>query len=92
MAAQKATWRQTWSWEAARLGTKFDVPMFIFQGDVDVNTPTPVARRWFDGIEAPRKVFETVPGAGHSVILFHRELLALMRKHVLPAIAEKPAD
>jgi pimeloyl-ACP methyl ester carboxylesterase len=84
MAAQQATWKETWAWEAERLGTKFDVPMFIFQGEVDLNTPAATAREWFATVEAPRKAFEVVPGAGHSVILFHRELLQLLEKHVLP--------
>lgn len=89
MAAQQATWRETWSWEIDRLGHKFDVPLFIFQGEVDLNTPVAPARDWLAGVEAPKKAFEIVPGAGHGVILFHREVFKLLEKHVLPAIAAK---
>lgn len=87
MNAQQATWRETWSWEASRLGTRFEVPMLIVQGDVDMNTPTSVTREWFDHVSAPRKEFEVVPGAGHDVVLFHAQLLALLEKYVRPTAA-----
>lgn len=86
MAAQQATWQETWAWEAERLGRKFAVPMVIIQGEADLNTPTAATRDWFATVEAPKKVFEVVPGAGHGVILFHRELLQLLEKHVLPVV------
>ena len=86
MEAQQATWRETWSWEAERLGNRFQVPMLIVQGEVDLNTPAATAREWFETVEAPSKAFELVPGAGHGVILFHRELLALLERHVLPTL------
>lgn len=84
MAALRATWEEVWSWEASRLGRRFRVPIFIFQGEVDVNTPTSVAREWYDGIEAPLKRFEIVPGAGHDVMLFHAPLLRLLETYVRP--------
>ena len=83
LEAQQATWHETWSWEASTLGTRFDVPMVIVQGEVDINTPTSVTREWFDTSDAPGKVFEVVPGAGHNVILFHAQLLDLLERHVL---------
>lgn len=90
MAAQQATWRETWAWDAAPLGTRFEVPILIVQGEVDINTPTAVAREWFDTIDAPSKSFEVVPGAGHGVILFHAPLLDLLEKHVLPIVHGEP--
>lgn len=86
MTAQQATWQETWAWEAERLGTRFAVPMVIIQGEVDLNTPAATARDWFATVQAPKKVFEVVPGAGHGVILFHRELLQLLERHVLPVV------
>jgi pimeloyl-ACP methyl ester carboxylesterase len=88
MAALQATWKETWSWEARHLSTQFKVPVFIFQGDVDYNTPTSVARTYFNEIRAPAKAFEVVPNAGHDIILFHGELLKLLRKDVLPVITK----
>jgi len=87
MAAQRATWQETWSWEIERLGSRFDVPLFVFQGEVDLNTPVAPARDWLATVDAPKKAFEIIPGAGHGVILFHREVLELLEKHVLPAVA-----
>lgn len=84
MSALQATWEEAWAWEARSLGTRFKVPVFIFQGEADLNTPTSVAREYFEEISAPAKAFEVVPGAGHGVILFHGELLELLKKHVLP--------
>lgn len=84
MAALRSTWVETWAWEARRLGTRFKVPVFIFQGELDYNTPTSVARTYFDEIEAPKKAFAVVPNAGHDIILFHAELLKLLQEHVLP--------
>jgi pimeloyl-ACP methyl ester carboxylesterase len=83
MAAQQATWREAWRWEASKAGLSFKVPVYLFQGEVDMNTPTVAARSYFDAIRAPRKAFEVVPGAGHTIILFHRELLALLEKHAI---------
>jgi len=88
MAAIQATWQEAWSWEARPLGMRFAIPMFIFQGEVDVNTPTSVAREYFDEIEAPVKRFEIVPGAGHDVMLFHDALLRLLEADVLPVVRE----
>lgn len=67
-------------------GRSFDMPMFVFQGERDINTPVSLAREWIDGIEAPAKAFELVPGASHNVMPFHATLLELMRKHVSPAV------
>ena len=53
----------------------------------DLNTPTQTAREYFDDIKAPKKAFEVIPGASHNTIIFHNELLALLKKDVLPAIA-----
>lgn len=83
MAAQKATWREAWRWEARDAGLTFKVPVYLLQGEADMNTPTAAARSYFDAIQAPRKAFEVVPGAGHTIILFHRELLPLLEKHAI---------
>jgi pimeloyl-ACP methyl ester carboxylesterase len=92
MAAIQATWQEAWSWEARHLGTRFAIPIFIFQGEVDVNTPTSVAREYFDEIEAPVKRFEVVPGAGHDVMLFHDALLRLLEADVLPVVRRAAGD
>jgi pimeloyl-ACP methyl ester carboxylesterase len=84
---QRAMFPVIWTWEAGALGTKFDVAVFMFQGADDLNTPAATAREYFDEIQAPQKAFEVIPGVGHNTIVFHRELLKLLRKHVLPIAA-----
>jgi pimeloyl-ACP methyl ester carboxylesterase len=86
MATQRAVFAETWRWEARHLGLTFKVPVFIFQGENDINTPTATAREYFDEIQAPKKAFAIVPGSSHSTIVFHDELLRLLRLHVLPVV------
>src|SRR5690242_13669449 len=46
------------------LGTRFDVPFFVFQGDTDAITPTAAAKTYFDTLEAPHKEFVLIKQAG----------------------------
>ena len=48
------------------LGLKFDMPVYIFEGDGDLVTVPEVARRYFERITAPHKEFIPVPQAGHD--------------------------
>jgi pimeloyl-ACP methyl ester carboxylesterase len=48
-----------------KLGTRFELPFFIFQGDTDIITPTATAKAYFDEIEAPHKEFVLIQNAGH---------------------------
>lgn len=48
------------------LGMNFEIPVFIIQGSEDLLTTPGVARRYFDGITAPRKEFVLVPRTGHG--------------------------
>jgi pimeloyl-ACP methyl ester carboxylesterase len=81
---QHRLFQETWAWDAHRLGLDFKVPIFIFQGENDINTPTVVAKEWFDQIKAPKKAFEIIPGSSHNTMSFHDDLLSLLERHVLP--------
>ncbi len=48
------------------LGLKFDMPVYIFAGQADLVTVPGVARRYYDSIVAPSKLFIDVPNAGHD--------------------------
>jgi pimeloyl-ACP methyl ester carboxylesterase len=87
---QKATFKQTWSWEARALGMKFSMPVFIYQGELDINTPALTARRYYQDIKAPKKGFELIAGAGHNTIAFQKELLRLITRDVRPLVIEGP--
>ena len=77
------------TYDARKLGTKFEVPFFIFNGEDDNITPLDLAKNYFDRIEAPQKAFVVLNGAGHSAVLtepdaFLHELL----RHVRPIAAQ----
>jgi pimeloyl-ACP methyl ester carboxylesterase len=68
--------------------TSFDVPIFMFQGEEDWKTPAVLAKRYFDLISAPQKVYVPMPGEGHGVMFFNpEEFIALMDKYVRPLVA-----
>jgi pimeloyl-ACP methyl ester carboxylesterase len=73
-------------WELRDLGLSWPIPVFVFQGETDLNAPAAMAHAWVDEIEAPVKAYEMIPGAGHNTVLFRDELLTLLRKHVLPHV------
>lgn len=82
--AERATFAADADYDARKLGTKFDVPFFVFNGEFDSITPTPLAKRYFDSISAPTKAFVVLKGGGHSAVLtmpdvFLRELIAHLR-------------
>jgi pimeloyl-ACP methyl ester carboxylesterase len=51
-----------------KLGLKFELPFFIFQGDTDSVTPTAMAKEYFDEIESPHKEFVLIKNAGHLAV------------------------
>lgn len=86
MAVQGAIFQDSGSWDASALGRRFEVPMFVFQGTDDLNTPFALAKEWCGQISAPAKGFAAIEGAGHNTIPFHTELLGLLRTHVVPVV------
>jgi pimeloyl-ACP methyl ester carboxylesterase len=49
-----------------KLGTRFDLPVYIVQGAEDLLTQPAISRRYFDSISAPQKDYALVPRAGHD--------------------------
>jgi pimeloyl-ACP methyl ester carboxylesterase len=49
-----------------KLGPKFDLPIYMVQGEEDLLTMPEPSKRYFDFIQAPRKEFVLVPRAGHD--------------------------
>lgn len=72
------------TFDARRLGRRFLVPMFFFQGEHDMFTVTPAVRDYLDEVEAPRKLLAMVPDAGHGTFLMSGALLQLLLEHVRP--------
>ncbi len=48
------------------LGTRFDVPIFLLQGEADYLTLPAISRRYFDSLTAPQKSFVLLPRTGHD--------------------------
>jgi pimeloyl-ACP methyl ester carboxylesterase len=55
-----------WGLDLPALGTRFELPVFLVQGEADLLTVPEVSRRYFDSLEAPAKQFVLVPRAGHD--------------------------
>jgi pimeloyl-ACP methyl ester carboxylesterase len=91
LETQRATFAETWSWEARGHGMDFEMPILVIQGENDINAPVALARAWFDEIRAPAKAFEIIPGAGHNVLAFSDQVLALINRHIGPAVADAAA-
>ncbi|SFJ12691.1 alpha/beta fold hydrolase [Caulobacter sp. UNC279MFTsu5.1] len=49
-----------------KLGTRFEMPVFLLQGDEDLVTPPEISRAYFDTLTAPAKLFVRLPRTGHD--------------------------
>lgn len=65
MTTQKQMFDQYLSYDAYAVGTRFEVPFYIFQGGSDVLTITELAEEYFAAVDAPRKEFAHIEGASH---------------------------
>jgi pimeloyl-ACP methyl ester carboxylesterase len=53
------------AYDARRYGTRFELPIYIFQGESDVVTLTSLAKEYLAEIDAPAKALVTIPNASH---------------------------
>lgn len=73
------------AFDAWKIGTRYELPYFIFQGDSDLVTPLKTAKSFFDDIEAPYKEFAVIQNAGHLACFASPEaFLDLLLQRVLP--------
>lgn len=84
MATQAVMFPQVAGWEAEAEGLAFDIPVFVLQGENDINTPVALARELVERIDAPAKGFDILPGAGHNTLAFPAEVLAFLNERVRP--------
>jgi pimeloyl-ACP methyl ester carboxylesterase len=69
------------------LGGEFAVPVFVIQGAEDFTTPTSLAKAYVNSLQAPRKAFVTIDGAGHFAVFTKQDaFLKELRARVLPLI------
>jgi len=50
------------------LGSNYQVPMFIFQGEHDWQTPTTLVKRWFEKLQAPQKTYVSFENSAHIIV------------------------
>ena len=81
----EAIFPQQLPYDARKLGLKFDLPFFIFEGEADSITPPDLAKAYFDSVQAPVKGWATFKGVGHSAVLLKPdEFLAEFLRRVRP--------
>jgi pimeloyl-ACP methyl ester carboxylesterase len=79
------------AYDAWRLGTRFKVPFFLFQGESDVVTLTTLAEEYFEEVEAPTKGLALIKDAGHFAAFTQPDrFLAELRTRVRP-LASPPS-
>ena len=77
---------ELWNVDISSLGPHYDVPVFIFMGTHDQQTPIELAEAYFETIQAPTKAFVRFDGCHHFVhINKPGEFLKQLVAHLLPA-------
>jgi len=71
------------------LGLKFAIPMFFFEGTEDFTTPTELARKYLEAIQASRKEFVPISGGHFAVFMNSDQFLRELVAHVLPIAASR---
>lgn len=62
----KSMWLEIMDVDLRKNNTKFDIPVYIFAGKYDFNTPSSLAKEYFDLVEAPKKEFYWFNNSAHS--------------------------
>jgi pimeloyl-ACP methyl ester carboxylesterase len=84
MYSKQELYKQWMAYDARAHGTKFELPVFLFQGDNDVLTLTGLAEEYLAEVEAPVKGLALIENASHFVAFtrsepFLAELLTRVR-------------
>lgn len=56
----------TTNFDARRFASRLEVPVYLFQGENDLNAATGLAIEWFGAVQAPEKALRIVPGGSHG--------------------------
>ncbi len=82
-------WPEVGATDFERTCTRFAVPVFIFDGVLDQNTPAALVQHWFDQIEAPQKELVWFAESGHNPMGDEPERFKALLRARLGAIAER---
>ncbi|CAN5690921.1 alpha/beta hydrolase [soil metagenome] len=85
--AQSASFDEISTFEARKLGVRFETPIFVFAGDQDLYTPVGPTERYLAEIDAPMKSLVILRGGGHDALLTMPDrFLAELRARVRPLV------
>jgi len=78
-------WEEIGKVDFTKSCTKFDAPIFIFDGRLDYNTPAELVEDWFNMIEAPIKELHWFDKSGHNPMSDEPEkFIPLLKEKLLP--------
>ncbi len=69
--------------------TKFETPFYIFDGRLDMNTPSELVQKWYDMIEAPEKDLIWFEHSGHNPMNDEPEKFKRLLREKLMDIKER---
>jgi pimeloyl-ACP methyl ester carboxylesterase len=91
MEESTAQWHDQFAaYDPLTLGTDFEIPFFIFQGDTDAVTPAAAARAYFDEITAPHKEFVLIERSGHLAMFTRPDQFLTQLLHRVRPLATGP--
>lgn len=68
MESVRRLWPPVVETDLLRTAPTLQIPYYLFQGTHDYQTPYPIAKRYFDSVQAPRKRLFTFTNSAHSPI------------------------
>jgi proline iminopeptidase len=69
--------------DLTKTAAEFPVPWYVIHGAEDLNTPVGPARAYFDAMQAPKKQFAVIEGAGHFALATDAEVFVRLMKEML---------
>ncbi len=71
-------------------GLVFKIPVYLIQGEEDIQTPATINKTYFDKLRSPKKELILLPKTEHgfnqAVLDTH---LSIMQKHIIPGIGDR---
>ena len=84
-----AMWEEVGRTNFKRDCTKFEIPVYIFDGVLDNNTPAVLVQDWYDMIEAPDKCLIWFENSGHNPMGDEGDRFKKLLREKLGAVREK---
>ena len=85
----KAMWNEVGETDFPATCTEFKVPFFIFDGRLDMNTPSVLVEDWFNMIKAPHKELIWFEESGHNPMSDEPEKFKTLLREKLTEIKER---